>query len=578
MTVTPRKPLFSSDYQFDVLICLGLLLAIFIPYHQVAGHRFVEFDDGIYTFQNTYIIKGLSWDSLCWAITNTEAANWHPLTWISHLVDRELFGPHPGGYLLENVAWHALAACLCYLAFLKTTGSRLFAFTVALIFAVHPVNVENVAWTSERKSLLNAVFWFVAIISYLDFIETRSVRSYGVTAIAHILGLLSKAMSLTLPGTLVLIHLLYLVYHPDRRDSTPQLRQCWKKILLPVLPLLALSAYFAAITLSAQSMAMTAVEEYALSLRIINSLRAFGYYIVMFFHPTKLAIFYPLFQSQLVLRAAIPGIVMLATITVVALLLVRRKPQILIGWCWFLGTMLPVIGLVQVGSQSHADRYLYIPMLGLAFVFPALFEELCSIPIAVRRALVAASLAVLALSLIAATQIQVSYWKDGVALFEHSLEVTGDCTTAAWNLAVAYERTERYQDLVYFAESEMAIATKPESKAKLLCYKASGLYSLKKYELAIAAAQKALDWVPSDGSAFWIIAASNFQLGNFDKASQYLIKTRATEKPVNRTNFVEVEADKYMAALELLLKRTVPPKKGLSPDAAAKSTGSGPQN
>ena len=128
MTTTPRKPLFSSDYQLDILICLGLVLAIFIPYHQVAGHRFVEFDDGIYAFQNTYIMRGLCWDSICWAFTNTDSANWHPLTWISHLVDRELFGSHPGGYLLENVAWHALASCLCYLAFFKTTGSRLFAF------------------------------------------------------------------------------------------------------------------------------------------------------------------------------------------------------------------------------------------------------------------------------------------------------------------------------------------------------------------------------------------------------------------------------------------------------------------
>ena len=238
MTARAPKPLFSSNHHFDILICLGLVLAIFIPYHQVAGHRFVEFDDGLYTFQNTYIIRGLTWDSVCWSFSNTEAANWHPLTWISYLVDRELFRSHPGAYLMENVAWHALASCLCYLAFLKTTKSRLFAFTVALILAVHPANVENVAWASERKSLLDAVFWFAAIITYLDFIETRSFRSYGFTAIAHMLGLMCKAMSVTLPFTLVLVHLLYLVYHPDPRASSVRWPRRAGQILLPVIPLL----------------------------------------------------------------------------------------------------------------------------------------------------------------------------------------------------------------------------------------------------------------------------------------------------------------------------------------------------
>src|SRR5262245_15229209 len=150
----------KPENEKSLIHCLLIILAVFIPYHQVAQHRFIEFDDAQYTYLNAYIVQGLTWDSLVWAMTNTDVANWHPLTWLNHLVDRELFGPYPGGYLLMNVAWHTLAACLCYLAFFQCTRRRFFALTVALIFAVHPTNVENVAWTSERKSLLDAVFWF----------------------------------------------------------------------------------------------------------------------------------------------------------------------------------------------------------------------------------------------------------------------------------------------------------------------------------------------------------------------------------------------------------------------------------
>jgi len=580
MTTAARKPIFSSGCHFDILICLGLVLAVFVPYHQVAAHRFIEFDDGVYAFQNTYIIKGLCWDSICWAFTNTDSANWQPLTWISHFVDREIFGPHPGGYLLENVAWHALASCLCYLAFYKTTGRRLFAFTVALFFAVHPTNVENVAWASERKSLLDAVFWFAAIISYLDFIETRSFRSYGVTVIAHILGLLSKAMSITLPCTLVLIHVLYLVYHPDRRDPGSRPRHYVKGMLLPVVPLLALSAYFTLVTISAQSMAMPGTSLYSPGLRLINVLRSYYRYIEMFFHPGELANFYPLFQNELTFRSAIPAIVALSAITIAVCLLVRRKPQLLIGWCWYLGTMVPVIGLVQVGSQSHADRYLYIPMLGLAFLYPVLFEELCSIGALWRRAVAGVSLAILAVSMIAATQIQVSYWKDGVTLFRHSLSVTGNCVTSVMSLAAAYSRTGRYPEMIAFADSQIATATNPDNKAKLSFFKASGLYNMQKYEAAIASAQKALDWGDTSEVVYFILAASNYQMGNKEKAAQYLAKAKTVHKPVNRTSLVEVEREDYTARLELLVKETAAPNENHDSQApaAAGSSVSGTKN
>jgi len=568
----PRRPLFSSDYRFDILVCLGLVLAIFIPYHQVAGHRFIEFDDGVYTFYNTHIIKGLRWESVCWAFTNTDSANWHPLTWISHLVDRELFLSHPGAYLLENVAWHALASCLCYVAFHKVTGNRLFGFIVALIFAVHPANVENVAWASERKSLLNAAFWFCAMITYVDFLKTRSFRAYGFTAIAYMLSLLSKPMSVTLPCTLVLVHALYLVYHPDQRDGASQPRQYLKRLLLPALPLFALAAYFGAVTLSAQSMAMP--TGYPLQSRLINAVLSYERYLEMFFHPTGLAAFYPIFVSDLTLRAAIPALLVLSAITAVVLLLIRKKPQLLIGWCWFLGTLVPVIGLVQVGSQSHADRYLYIPMLGLAFVFPVLFEALRSLSLSARRAVTAASLGVLGASMILATQIQVSYWKDGVTLFRHSLAVTGDCVTSVFNLVVAYGRTERFEEMVAYVDSEIAVAQNPLNKGKLAALKAMALYALKKHELAIASAKQAIEWGDTKGSAYWTMAASNYELGNLDESARCLVKAKAVHTPANETNLIEVQLDRSLTTLEALLKEKASAKEGRHPPTAPEPTAS----
>lgn len=553
MTVAPRKPLFSSGYQPDILICLGLVLAIFIPYRQVAGHSFVDFDDGLYTFQNTYIIKGLSWDSVCWAFSNTFAANWHPLTWISHLVDRELFGPHAGGYLLDKCGRHAIASCLCYVAFRKTTGDRLFGFIIALFFAVHPANVENVAWASERKSILDAVFWFCAIITYLDFIKTRSFRAYGVTAIAHLLGLMCKAMSVTLPFTLILIHILYLVYHPDRRDSPLGVWPWVKKLLLPVVPLLLISLCFCVVTIWAQSIAMPPAE-YPIGNRIINMLLSYESYLAMFFHPNRLAIFYPLFISDLTFRATISAILVLCAISIVAILLARSAPQFLIGWCWFLGTMVPAVGLVQVGSQSHADRYLYIPMLGLAFLFPVLFDALRPVGISVWRTVTGTSLAVLGVSMILATQIQVSYWKDSITLFSHSLTVTGDCVTSTINLGIGYVRSERYQEAIAFADSKIAVATNPVNKGRLAAIKGEALIKMEKHESAAEWAKKAVDWGDTDSFPLWILAMANYKLGKTDEAIRWLHMAQSAKKPVDKVNYVSVRADINMDILEKLLK------------------------
>jgi hypothetical protein len=365
-------------------------------------------------------------------------------------------------------------------------------------------------------------------------------------------------MSVTLPYTLALVHVLYLVYHPDRRDSLWQFRPLLQEIVLPILPLTALSVYFSAVTMSVQSIAM-AGSGYSFGHRLINVLLAYERYVEMFFCPRGLAIFYPLYFGDLTFGKAIPAILLLCALSFLALLLIRRRPQLMIGWCWFLGTMVPAIGLVQVGSQSHADRYLYIPMLGLAFIYPVLFAELRSMAFSTRRAAIGVSLAVLGISMILATQIQVSYWKDGVTLFRHSLEVTGDCYTSVVDLAVAYSRVERYAESAAFCDSKIPVAENLFHKGKLAYIKASALHNSEKYEAAIESALKALAWGDTEVSTYWVLATSYYELGRWDKAAEYLKKAQACPRADDRTDYFIEERKAQMFALEELLKAKTNP-------------------
>lgn len=542
----------TPAFEKNLIDYLLIILAIFIPYHQVAQHTFVDFDDDTYIFLNQHINQGWTWESIVWAFTDTKSANWHPLTWISHLIDRELFNEHPGGYLLMNVAWHMLASCLAYLAFLKCTRSRIFALTVALLFALHPANVENVAWAAERKSLLNAFFWFAAIIAYLDFITTRSFRAYGLTLLFFILSLFSKAMSVTLPCTLVLIHCLHFVYHPDHRSLPEMLKEDWKRIIRPVLPLLVLSAYFSFVTASAQSIAMPA--DYPLPGRLSNALLSYERYLVMFFHPTELAILYPLkTDGSFDFGSMVPAALVLVALSSTALLLIRKKPQLLIGWCWFLGTLVPVLGLVQVGSQSHADRYLYIPMLGLAFIFPVLFEMLGSLGSRLKNTVIGSSLTVLGLSMILATQHQVSFWKNGVTLCQHALSVTGYYFHPAFSLCLTYERMGRTNELYALIDSALAVEKDGPERKIFATLKALKLFGSGNYQATIEAAQIVVDTGLANKTTYALMALSSFELGQRDKAALYLAKAKAAPEPPSKIGILGFPFESQLRSLETKL-------------------------
>jgi hypothetical protein len=268
-----------------------------------------------------------------------------------------------------------------------------------------------------------------------------------------------------------------------------------------------------------------------------------------------LAFYYPLhFEDTLTFRSAVPALFLLLALTSAALLLVRKLPQLLIGWCWFLGTLVPVIGLVQVGGQSHADRYLYIPMLGLAFVFPVLFERLGTLGIWAKNIVIGLSLTVLGVSMVLATQIQVAYWKDGVTLCLHSLDVTGYCFNPVLSLSQTYTRTGRFQEYFTFINATITAEKNPFVKSILATMKSNVLYTMGRYKAAMDTAQNAISWGYPNKASYALVALSSYELGQPDKAAQFLAIAKAAPMPSNVKSMLSFPLDQKLDWLELKLK------------------------
>jgi hypothetical protein len=505
--------------------CLLILLGIFYAYAQVGGHRFVEFDDGLYAFDNRKLIVGLTWENIVWAFTNVDAVNWHPLTWLSLLVDRELFGPRPGGYLLMNVLWHSIAACLCYVAFKKTTGSQFIGLTIGLVFALHPANVENVAWLSSRKSILDAGFWFLGIIFYIRFLQTKQRLYYLLVFTTHLLGLMCKSMHVTFPCTLWLIHALFHVCHNTEKSDWKAWWSVSRSALIYSAPMLLVSIYFSLVTLAAQSPAMSSLGYMSITDRLINSTLSYDRYLWMFFHPTEFAPFYPLFLQDLTVSNLIVPLITLVSITAACLLAASRHPRFLIGWLWYVGTMVPVIGLVQVGSQSHADRYLYIPGIGLALILVSFFK-LIPTSRTYSKWLATIWLAGITLSLAAATKIQAAYWKDGIVLFRHSLAVTGDCVTSVNALSSAYGRQQRYTEGMAFLKEKIDIAKNPINRARFLTQYAGMAMAENKMEEAMKSLEEAIKLGYTEQRPYYMAALVSLELDDIESAEKYHSKLK----------------------------------------------------
>lgn len=441
----------SSDFtsrRLDLLIYLALLLATFAVYAQVHHFDFVNYDDPDYTTGNVHVRPGLTAQGLEWALTSRDAANWFPVTWVSHMIDAQFFGMESGWHHLHNVLLHALAAILLCVFLQRATGTRWRSALVAVLFALHPLHVESVAWVAERKDVLSACFWFLTLLAYVWYSERPGWSRYFAVASSLCFGLMAKPMVVTLPLVLLLLD-----YWPLTR-----LRHRWRKAILEKLPLLVLSGAAAAITYLVQQQA-GAVKTLPLATRLANATLSCAIYIEKTFWPSRLAVFYPYPRSFGFLPILAAGL-LLAAGTAGAIVLRRRAPYLLTGWGWFAITLLPVIGLVQVGGQARADRYMYIPMVGLlimlvwgtAEILDRLRVKVLAIPLGAAACLACAAL----------TWIQVGYWRNSETLFRRALEVTEDNSVAFHNLGCYLMASPNHlpEALVYL---EAAVVIDPDS-------------------------------------------------------------------------------------------------------------------
>ena len=426
---------------------MALLVASFAVYAPVRHFDFVDFDDLEYVRDNPHVRAGLTPGSLAWALTSTDSANWFPLTRLSHMLDAQLFGMRPGPHHLGSVLFHALAA-LCLFAFLRrATRARWPSAFVALLFALHPLHVESVAWVAERKDVLCALFWFLALWAYVRYAERPGVGRYLLVLLPFCLGLLSKPMIVTLPLVLLLLDVWPLGRRPALREK---------------LPFFALSAAGAIATYLAQrgSGAVQALAAFPFGLRVENALVSYVVYAAKMFWPTRLAVFYP-FPSHIPLWQAGLAAALLAGVSILVLRSLRSCPYLATGWLWYLVTLAPVIGLVQVGAQARADRYMYVPMVGLSIMLGWGAADWLRRAPRFRPALaVAAVAACLSTAVLAAAQVQ--HWKDSQALFGHALAVTDGNYLAHHNLGVAL--AEMPGRLPYaIAHYRAALAIRPDS-------------------------------------------------------------------------------------------------------------------
>lgn len=404
-----------SDHS-RVLAALGLVVLSIALYAPTVGHPFTSLDDREYVTQNSYVLSGLSWTTIRWSLTSSVMGHWHPLTWMSHALDVELFGQTSAGHHFTSVALHAVSAVLLFYFLAGATGTTLRSLIVAALFAIHPTNVESVAWIAERKSVLSTMWFLAALCAYVWYSRQPNWKRYLAVAGFFLLGLASKAMLVTFPFVLLLVD-----YWP--LDRIPQGVWPSTRLILEKIPLLVFSAVDSALAYWAQRAAgaVAPIQRLPLELRLQNASYSCVLYVWKILWPARLAILYPFPRDVFNWRVAAEAALFLGIVTVLAIQ--ARRRYLLTGWLWFLGTLVPVIGIIQAGPQGMADRYLYIPAIGLFWMVVWGAAEAAERVAAGFSARLAASLVVL-LALSAVTVKQLSYWSSNERLWQHALEVT----------------------------------------------------------------------------------------------------------------------------------------------------------
>jgi protein O-mannosyl-transferase len=463
-TQIPRKSL--TDLKKNVFIILFLVVSVLVVYWQVHGFQFISLDDPVYVTNNIQVHKGLSLESIRWAFSLSkqgEVTNWHPLTWISHMMDYQLFGLNAGMHHMVNVLLHAVNAILLFLVLRWMTGSVWKSAFVASLFALHPVNVDSVAWIAERKNLLSTIFWMLTLITYFFYTKKPNVFMYLLIIVVFCLGSLAKPMLITLPFVLLLLD-----YWPLGRLKIPLFsddKAAWSSfkhnalsLILEKIPLLILSVIFIYATILSLKYSGTilASDLTPMDLKVKNALVSYLVYMGKMLWPKDLSIFYP-FPDIIPLWQVMASLVVLFSITGIALRKCLKYPYFIVGWLWFLGTLVPVLGIIQAGLwPAIGERWAYIPYVGLfiiiAWGIPDLFVQLKH-----RTTIMIWSAMIVLMALGLRTWFQIGYWKDDFSLFSHCIQLDSDNYVAHVNLAIANALQGKSKKAIYHFQEALRI-------------------------------------------------------------------------------------------------------------------------
>jgi protein O-mannosyl-transferase len=493
-------------------ICIFLAVVVFLALSPILNNGFVSYDDPAYVTQNPHVNTGLTWQNIVWAFSGAHASNWHPLTWVSLQLDCALYRLAPAGYHVTSLCLHIANMLLLFLLLSGVTGFRGRSAFVALAFGLHPAHVESVAWVAERKDVLSTLFWMLTLLAYTAYVRRPGAGRYLAVAALFTAGLLSKPMLVTLPFLLLLLDWWPL----DRKESR-------SRLVLEKLPLVALAALSAAVTIWAQGQggSLIALDRVPLKLRLANAALSYVRYIGKTFWPVDLAVFYPFPDRGIPAWEVAGSVAALALATWLALRARHRRPWLMTGWCWFVLTLLPVIGIVQVGMQSIADRYLYVPMIGLLIAVSWQVSEMYQgsqqrTRIAAMIGMTASGGLVLGICAVLSWR-QAHVWLDGVTLFTHAIRVTEDNFVAHDNLGVELDRLGRPEEAL--AEYRETLRIRPgdrhgeENFAQASFAKGERLLAQGDVDGALAAFRDGLRYRPRNALALMSLGVALARLG-----------------------------------------------------------------
>ncbi|MGP8200847.1 MAG: tetratricopeptide repeat protein [Limisphaerales bacterium] len=480
-------------------VCLVLAAITFAVFGQTLHHQFIDLDDGAYVYVNPVVSQGLTLKGIIWAFS-CHAANWHPLTWLSHMLDCQLYGLHPGGHHLTNVLLHTATVIVLFLVLRQMTGALWRSAFVAAVFAIHPLRVESVAWVAERKDVLSGLFFMLTIVAYVSYARRPwSFARYGLVVLLFVLGLMCKPMLVTLPVVLLLLD-----YWPLQRAERA------KKLVLEKLPMMALSAASCFVTLLAQSKVIRSSEAFALPLRLVNALVTCIVYLGQMVYPAGLIVVYPYPHNGLPWWEVALACLLLAGFSAFAWAERRKQPWLLMGWLWYLVMLLPVVGIVQVGVQAHADRYTYLPQIGIYLAVTWLVAQW-----RVSRAVLGSLMAGVIAGLMVCAWKQVGYWNNNITMWTHMLSCNPRNAMANYLLGNALARQGKLVEAT--GHYQKALQLRPDFTEA--CNNLGNvLMQQGKADEAIVQFQKAAQIDPGNAEAFVNLGSVLQQKGRLDEA------------------------------------------------------------